>query len=223
MPQTPFGTQRADCVSEVPSSCFAALRSVQEATRQVLDLHRPRNRGVEGRKAKLDAVVARLTRRQRRYNQALGVATRAQASSPGPEGAVRSLLVVLEQMAGRLQHLMSISTLTPKPKVFEKWAQPLLLHAKASERLLKLVSLCRMAAILSGRNVERLRVLSIELRTGTEGSEQTQSLLELDELAPTSRLIRQVRWAYAGATESYDGERPYSIDAANSTELSQLS
>ncbi|KAI9774355.1 MAG: hypothetical protein M1840_004249 [Geoglossum simile] len=64
----------------VPESCVGTLRSVQMAARRVLDLRRPRHVHVEGRKAKLDSAVARLTRRQAHYDRELMVEQRVAAA-----------------------------------------------------------------------------------------------------------------------------------------------
>ncbi|KAI9765433.1 MAG: hypothetical protein M1840_007391 [Geoglossum simile] len=66
-----------EAVFRVPDACVETLRTVQVAARRVLDLRRPRHVHVEGRKARLDSAVARLARRQSRYDRELMVEQRA--------------------------------------------------------------------------------------------------------------------------------------------------
>ncbi|KAI9769240.1 MAG: hypothetical protein M1840_004369 [Geoglossum simile] len=70
-------------VQRVPDSCMGTLQAVQVVAQWVLDLRRSRHIHVEGRKASLDAEVARLTRRQAHFDREVLVKQRAATALEG--------------------------------------------------------------------------------------------------------------------------------------------
>ncbi|KAI9771438.1 MAG: hypothetical protein M1840_002058 [Geoglossum simile] len=90
--------------AKVPEPCVGTLQGVQVAARRVLDLRRPRHAHIEGCKARLDAAVARLVRRQARYDRELVVEQRAALALEESENSALAIAPLLSELLAEVRY-----------------------------------------------------------------------------------------------------------------------
>ncbi|KAI9759140.1 MAG: hypothetical protein M1840_003513 [Geoglossum simile] len=81
-------------MTQVPDGYVSTLRAVQVAARRVLDLCHPQHIHIEGHKAKLDAAVTQLTRRQAHFDWEVLVKQRATAALEGGRNPAAVLVLL---------------------------------------------------------------------------------------------------------------------------------